>query len=210
MLKCAGKKTFAEVETMKAEKTDPLLQELVALPLKERIAVVAKDVRTKTDKFRPIPAHDLATALEVPQPEQPSNDWTFVTYAEKNTLEEYAKTQFPVSEFVYFLENKVSNDRFNELKQKFERLDKVKRPSFAFLTRAERQTIEAAINQERLQSNLDNGISGLAFYSIEQRGTKLRFQGDIEDDGHCITLRTPYYQRDGKFIDLSSCVTDSY
>jgi hypothetical protein len=38
-------------------------------------------------------------------------------------------------------------------------------------------------------------------------GAKLQFEGEIEDDGHCITLRTPYDKRAKRFVDLSRCRT---
>lgn len=31
---------------------------------------------------------------------------------------------------------------------------------------------------------------------------ELWFEGDIEDDGECIHIRTPYDYRDGKFCDI--------
>jgi hypothetical protein len=32
-------------------------------------------------------------------------------------------------------------------------------------------------------------------------------RGEIEDDDHCITLRTPYDERAKRFVDLSRCRT---
>ena len=74
---------------MKPAKLDPL-QRLLAPPLKDRLAAVAKDLRARRKKFNKSPSHDLARALGVPQPERPADGWWFATYAEKQTAEEYA------------------------------------------------------------------------------------------------------------------------
>ncbi len=182
----------------------------MAMPLEKRIAAVAKDVKTKADRFAGIPAHDLAEALEVPQPEQPSNDWFFWAYAHKGTLEEYAHSRHPVSEFVYCLEGKVPEERFRVLREKFEGLDRLARPKFGFLTTAERKIIERTLDHEELERNMSNGISTVARYCVKQGRIKLRFEGDIEDDGDCITLRTPYDERKGNFVDLSNCITNDW
>lgn len=84
------------------------------------------------------------------------------------------------------------------------------RSKFDFLTNEERDHLEGAIAMENLELNMSNGICCVARYSIPAPGGILPFEGDIEDDGHCITLRTPYDDRDGRFKDLENCVTESY
>jgi hypothetical protein len=46
-------------------------------------------------------------------------------------------------------------------------------------------------------------------YGVPAVGGDLLFEGVTEDDGACIDLKTPYDQRDGKFLNLDDCVTDS-
>ena len=135
-----------------------------------------------------------------------------MVYAYKETLEEYAKSMClcpsEYVEFVYHLEGKVSKQRFDELKGQFERLDK--RPSFDFLTRAERRAIEAAIGAKDVENNMSNGMNYIARYCLNHGKTKLWFEGHLEDNGYCTTLLTPYGKRDGKFLDLSKCVTSKW
>ena len=40
--------------------------------------------------------------------------------------------------------------------------------------------------------------------------TRAQFWIDPEDDGHCITLRTPYDKRAKRFVDLSRCRTSCW
>lgn len=185
------------------------LSELLAMPLDQRIAAVAKDVRSKRDRYASIDSFDLASALGVEQPEQPA-EWIFTHYAKKQTLEQYAHGRSPVSEFLNYLRDHVSEERFEELTPKFDRLDSLRRPRFGFLTKGERLIIEEALDAEELEANMSNGICCVASCSVGEGGNVLFFEGDIEDDGTCITLRTPYDQREGKFIDLSNCVTDDF
>ncbi len=85
-------------------------------------------------------------------------------------------------------------------------LDDKEKPDFHFLTPGERELLEEAIGTEELEANQSNGLGCIARYSIETAsGYSLSFEGDIEDDGTCITLRTPYDYRDGKFLTLNDC-----
>ena len=43
-----------------------------------------------------------------------------------------------------------------------------------------------------------------------ESGFELAFEGDIEDDGACLGLRTPYDYRDGNFVDLDNCEYDAW
>ena len=188
-------------------KPDPL-EELLAMPLKKRIAAIDEDVETRKDRYAGIDAFDLADALEVEQPEQPADAWGFTHYAEKQTVEEFADFQDPVSELVFYLKDHVKEKRFKELTLKFEQLDSIDKPSFEFLKPAERLLIEEAINAEQLEANKSNGMCCVASYMVCKNGHVLCFEGDIEDDGTCLELRTPYDYRDGKFIDLSNCIIE--
>ncbi len=187
---------------------DPL-QKLLAMPLAERIKAVDEDVRTRRDEFGGIEPHDLAQAIGIPESEAPGSEWTFTYYAEIDSVESYAQQTSPVSEIIYLIENKVRAERFNILREKFSSLDDVKQPTFDFLIPEERRVLEHAIAAEQLEGNMLDGMNCIAHYELTGSGDPLRFEADVEDDGSCIELRTPYDFRDGKFVDLPNCVTDS-
>ena len=93
----------------------------------------------------------------------------------------------------------------------FEKLAGQASPDFSFLTPKEREDAEKSINKEQLEGMMDNGLGGLASYTIEQGDIELSFEGDVEDDGSCFLLQTPYDKRDGNFTDLEGCViNDDY
>jgi hypothetical protein len=191
-----------------AEPVDPLT-ELLAMALTDRIKAVAKDVRSRKDRYAGIAAHELADALEVPEPERPTtNDWSMGCHVEIVSIEEYTKHFERPSETVYCLEEKVSVERFEELKQKFDQVEAGTRKTFRFLTHEERDIAESAINEEKLLDMKENGLGGIATYCVEHDGVVLDFEGEMEDDGSCIILQTPYDGRDGKFIDLENCLTE--
>lgn len=184
------------------------LQDLLALSMSERRDAVARDVRRRFPRYRDIPAHDLAEALGVPQPESPSSDWAFTRYAEIVTVEEYARNYSPASELVYLIEDSIDPTRFQRLLELSEPLDKVEAPSFSFLRKDERHALEHAIAEQQLESNESNGMCCIAHYSVgAPSGDALEFEGDIEDDGTCIYLRTPYDKRARRFRDLTRCLT---
>ena len=54
-------------------------------------------------------------------------------------------------------------------------------------------------------------MNSIAPYRVETAsGHLLQFEADIEDDGSCIILRTPYDFRNGKFDNLDNCWTDEF
>ena len=187
------------------------LQKLLSMPFAERIAAVAKDVRTKKDEFRRIAPHELVEALGVPESRRPTNEhWSFINYAWKQSLEEYADGSDCLSELVYWLKDEVSAQRFETLVEKSSDLeDYCSNPQFDFLTVEERQLLEEAIAFRQLQGNMENGICCVAHHDIPASSGDLRFEAAIEDDGACCNLRTPYDYRDGKFVNLDDCVTDA-
>ena len=184
-----------------------LVDELLELPLPERIKAVADDVRTRKDRFAVIDAGELAETLEVPQ--FPDGGWGQISYITKVTIEEHAEFESAIEDFAYFfLTGKVSARRFKELEGEFEKLAGQESLDFSFLTPKEREDAEKAINKEQLEGMMDNGLGGLASYTIEQGDIELSFEGDVEDDGSCFLLQTPYDKRDGNFTDLEGCVID--
>lgn len=189
-----------------------VLDTLLAIPLAKRIRAVAEDVRSRKDVFRRIPPHELAEALELPDSRQPStgDGWSFTRYAEKKSLEEWADGHDEVAKLVHRLKGQVSPKRFQNLEKAFAGLPDYTRSSFDFLTSKEREFLEDGIAEEELEGNMMNGMSCLAHCTVKSGKTELEFEAVVEDDGRCITLRTPYDARDGWFKDLSNCVEDMW
>ena len=191
-------------------KPDPL-SALLAMPLKKRIVAVAEDLQSGTDRFRRIEAFELADALGVPQPESPSSaEWTFTSYAERETVEELVEKGTDSSEILGLLEPHVGARRFKSLEKAFARLEETDKPSFDFLTAKERSAVEETIAQRQLEANQSNGMNCVASYCVGRGKLALWFQAVIEDDGNCYELKTPYDERDGKCLDLTDCVTDGW
>ena len=196
--------------TMTNNISDPL-QELLAMPLSERIEAVIKDVNSHEDKFKNIDSHALADALGVPEAENPGEGWSFTRYAMRESIETSAGGHCPASEIMYLIEDKVSPKRFQTLLKNFLTLDAVENPKFDFLTEPEREQLVDAIAADELESNSSNGMNCIAHYVIETpSGGDLWFEAEIEDDGACIILRTPYDSRDDEFIDLTNCLVDEW
>ena len=192
-----------------SDKSEPL-ETLLAMPLNQRIEAVANDVQSRADVFRLIDAFDLAEALEVPQPELPSNEWVFTSYADPKTVEEFIDEGGEASEVLEWLEDTVEGQRLDALRLAFAKQEDAASPSFDFLTATERAFVEDIIMERQLEANQSNGMNCMASYCVTHGDLSLSFEADVEDDGSCITLRTPYDERDGQFLDLSDGVTDSW
>lgn len=105
----------------------------------------------------------------------------------------------------------VTAERFQQLLKHSEPLDESDDPSFAFLTKGERSRLEDAIAEKQMQANEANGMNCIARCTVESdSGAVLEFEGDVEDDGACINLRTPYDKRAKRFTDLSRCLTSGW
>jgi len=129
---------------------------------------------------------------ERPGGPQPGYHWSFTSYGEKENIEQYAQNHDPPSELVYLIQTKVSVQRFEALLNLSSNLDNVEEPDFHFLTPDEREFLEEAIGSKNLRNAQDNGLHCVARCSVPTNsGYALPFEGDIEDDGTCIQLRTP-------------------
>ena len=187
------------------------LAELLSLPLAGRIAVVSQDLLSCEDRFAAIEAHDLAEALGVPDAHQPTDEnWKMIAYAKIRSLEEQAKIKSPLSEFIHELKDYVSEDRAMTLETEVVKLSERSKPGFGFLNVQERKVIEEALARRDLEANLSNGTSSIARYQVAATSGELWFEAEVEDDGTCIRLRTPYDKRDAKFVELENCVTQDW
>jgi hypothetical protein len=70
-----------------------------------KLLTLTMDVRSRSPRYRSIPAHDLAEALGIPEPWKPGDGWTFTRYATLMTVEEYAMYNSPASEVIYMIED---------------------------------------------------------------------------------------------------------
>ena len=51
---------------------------------------------------------------------------------------------------------------------------------------------------------MGNGLGYYANQSVKaSSGAELDFEATLEDDGSCLEIKTPYDQRDGRFLDTS-------
>ena len=179
------------------------VEQLEALTLEERIKAVEADVDSPEEKFSAIDPFELARLLEVPQPEHPDNSWSFIIAVMKEDLEEHAMSKGPVSDYAEYLADDVSTERYEELSQKFGEYEGGEISDFSFLTAKERELLEKALNAENLASARDNGIGCKATYCVNSGDHELWFEAEIEDDGSCVTLSTPYDGANGEPFDTS-------
>jgi len=178
------------------------------LHLPERIAAEEADVLTKADTFRLITTHDLAEALEVPNPWIPSSGfWTFAKSVETPSVEQaLADGLLSAEEVGETLDRReLSDERFEILSRKVGELDERRRKTTRFLTPDERALLDNEIFGKCAES--EGHCTVLADYTVKTAtGDGLSFEGVIEDDGSCIDLSTPYDLRDqyghpGEIVD---------
>ena len=187
------------------------LAELMKLDLDSRRDLVAGDVGKPSPRYSGISPHDLAEALGVPDADKPGPEWSFTRYAEIITVEEYAMNNPPTSDVIYLIRDSTDPDRFAELLQLAKAQDDVDEPDFSFLTGTERSKLETIIAENQLEENCSNGMCCIGHFSVTTpSGDHLSFEGEIEDDGDCINLLTPYDDQANLFTDLSNCVTDEW
>lgn len=182
------------------------LEDLLAIPsVSDRIHAVAIDLQQKVDRYRDIDPFDLADALGVPTPEN-RGDWVNYFTSKILSVEEMDQLGGPPSETIRSLLDFVSTERRRELEAKADELDGLENPRFDFLTAEERKILERQLAKTRLEVMSSCGIGGIMRYCLPSRVGDLVFEGDVEDDGVCIFLRSPYDFRDGQCVNLDHCV----
>ena len=181
--------------------TSQARQTLEAMSLEQRINAISDDLRNCQDKFASITAHELAHLLGVAQPENPiSSEWSFYKYVEPFTLNDYLANSdtFWTVNVVEALSRTVAKERLIELEKLTEQLEgSSSANNLDFLADHETELIIDILVQERLE---EAWAPVVARTSVEDAaGHALVFEGNIEDDGACIHLRTPYDIRDSGF-----------
>lgn len=184
---------------------------LLALPLNERREAVALDLRQENPRFHVIPPHNLAEALGVPDPWQPGSDWSFICHVPVLSLETLVDSGVSASELVDLLDGAVPVARFLQLQGQFEPSDESDVSGFHVLSESERRHIEESFAKKTLEACAENGMNCIARCTVVSvTGAELEFEADIEDDGACVHLRTPYDRIASGFTDLSGCITSEW
>jgi hypothetical protein len=187
------------------------LSKLRKMPLAERIAAVAADLKSKRDEYRTIDAHELASLLGIDDAYRPgaADHWRMVGFVPRLTVREIL-LQWNIEFIPDLLQSHVAAKRCDEIAEKIEMLHqkgKLERGSLNFLTKAEKRNIENLYMKKEMKSNGPTRV--LAFYTVKApHRQKLTFEALIEDDGACVDLKTPYDKRDGKFTDYSYCLIE--
>jgi hypothetical protein len=113
-------------------------------------------------------------------------------------------------DFIEMLGRRVSAGRLNELRPKIANLDKkgeYKDDDFWFLSETEGSNLQSDFMERR---DIDS------YYCLAHRtvkaddGRELRFEIHINCEGEGYDLKTPYEERDGKFVDLTDCRISYY
>jgi len=150
------------------------------MPLAERRLHIANDVGSRTDRFAAVPCHEMAELLGVPDAEHPNSS-------------EWS--------FTRYLQRRPVELILEE--------EDLSPEEIMALTDEERERIQDDDAQEDMDELGSQTV--IAHYTVlASDGRELEFEAVIEDDGYCITLLGPYDHRDGRFADLSDCLTDSW
>ncbi len=106
------------------------------------------------------------------------------------------------------LKSHITPERRLALKNVIKNLEEAEKPCLDVLTPEEREHLEEQFAKSELKSLSEVGLNCLAHFTLQTPAGDLSFEASIEDDGTCLTLLTPYDERDGEFIDLDRCITD--
>jgi hypothetical protein len=170
----------------------------------ERIAEVAKDVLSRTDRYKSIPAQDLAELLGIVfGPLETFGNWELVSYVPFVSAEALLE-ECGVDEMLELLENALTPERIEQLTEATEGLDA---KSALSLFSADEQR---ALEQAKQEYDADGGIEyvlEVAYCEVPSAHDKLLIFEVLIDNGEVSEdLRTPYDRRDGKVFDLTRCL----
>jgi hypothetical protein len=184
---------------------DEALAELNGMDQQERIDQVEADVRSRSDRYASIGGHQLGEALGLDDCWAPGGDWARWAWTPPMTLEEDALAGEPFEgDFAERLKGVSSPTRIEEVSVQFERVSETGDVDYSFLEANERAVLESERCRERLEGDMQNGLGYYANQSVKaSNGAELDFEATLEDDGSCLEIKTPYDQRDGRFLDTS-------
>jgi hypothetical protein len=175
---------------------------LESMTMDERIAEVAKDVLSKTDRYKGIAAHDLAELLDVHGPSEIiGRHWERVRYVPFMSAESLLE-EFGVDEMLQLLESALTEERIEQLVEATDGLDA--KAALRLLSADEQRAMERAKQEEDEDSEY---IQEVAYCEVPSAHDKLLMFEVLIDDGEVSKdLRTPYDRRDGKVFDLTGCL----
>ena len=184
---------------MDKEACDQALAILESMSVAERAIAIHGDLASGQFRFACLDPFDLAYLLDVPHPDMLENSWHFVTAAEVRSLEAQLENNYTdgAAELIFLLREIVDEHRFKQLEIESEKYDAGARSDLHFLHSNEREYLERILAKEDLQGLLENGIGCTAYFCVQIVGIELWFNAQIEDDGHCFLMNTPYTGAEG-------------
>ena len=175
--------------------------ELQSLKYRDRLNAIADDLTSEQDRYRDVNPHDLAKLMRVPCP-NPGDGWTYIKTCIEQSVEEWIEVNGAAEELARHLEGHVEPTRLADLEYKLSQVDEYSgNPDLSFLKSSERLAIEAALMEHEMDE-IEGGYVVARFCLGSPKGVEFWFEGDIEDDGECIHMRTPYDHRDGQFSEI--------
>jgi hypothetical protein len=179
------------------------IEVLESMPLDQRIAEVAKDVLSRTDRYKEVPADNLAGLLGIVfGPLETFGEWEYVTFVSFESAESLLE-EYGAEEMVALLEKVLPPERIEQLKEATEGLDA--KSALSLFSADEQRAMERA-HQEFIEA--DGGApEQIAYCEVPSDHDKLLIFEVLIDDGEVSKdLRTPYDRRDGNVFDLTRCL----
>ena len=176
---------------------------LKSMSFDDRIKEIEKDLISRIDDYKNIEPETLAKLLEVPldavNGENPDDwyKWTTWNYVEILSLEQLSEKGYQINELLDYLDNE---NRVQFLLKQVKNLKKI----YHELTPAEKIQISLAVADNNLNSLDGDRHLQIAQYSVHtQNKTTLRFEATLNGDYFTMnSLKTPYDERDGKFLNV--------
>ncbi len=176
---------------------------LKSMSFDDRIKEIEKDLISRIDDYKNIEPETLAKLLEVPldavNGENPDDwyKWTTWNYVEILSLEQLSEKGYQINELLDYLDNE---NRVQLLLKQVKNLKKI----YDELTPAEKIQISLAVADNNLNSLDGDRHLQIAQYSVHtQNKTTLRFEATLNGDYFTMnSLKTPYDERDGKFLNV--------
>jgi hypothetical protein len=170
---------------------------------RDRLNAIADDLTSGNDKYRDIEPYRFAELAGLTPP--PLDDgWTHIYYTNHQDFDELVINQD--AEIVFrcaaeYLKGKVDVAILTKVEDALSHYENGNHEvDISFLTSKEKKLIELGFMEQELHE-LDAPFVVARTCIGSPKGVELWFEGDIEDDGECLCVRTPYDYRDGEFID---------
>lgn len=180
-------------------------EKLKSMSLEERIMTIEYDLISNNDVYIDVDSEILAQLLEVPldavNGENPDDwyKWATWNYVEILSLEQLSEKGYQINELLDYLDNE---NRVQFLLKQVKNLKKI----YDELTPAEKIQISLAVADNNLNYLDGDRHLQIAQYSVHtQNKTTLRFEATLNGDYFTMnSLKTPYDERDGKFLNVES------